>query len=424
MKLKDLTLATAAIASMVACSSEHYDQSDFSNAPSVVSVLMNAGDGNETLTYPVTLHAYDTYGVEVASKTIESDNAKPTLELKKGNYTITAVSGSTDFSKGQSATPLAIATQEVAVKSKDVNLNMTLDYAVAAVDFTLTQIPEDVTNITIEITNLYNSIDNKGAVSGNTNTMLQCTKTEITGVWKTNTVYTLPTNVEKTNIVLYVTDDEDTKIFNTTYEHGLKAGTPYHFSGTYNYVVPTANAIMNLSLGLWSASVNPSFTFTNAPGETPSVNPGEDPQDDPDVDEDITVLSVASIPAPGEVVDGHYVAWVEDNYGLLLSTKQASSVKASSAISNAEAYSEGGLMEWTIPTSEQITIIRSQWNGKWADFSNSIKANCTDALASNGTFLCDDGTTTFKWATSGFGTSSSSSSYYVRYVKEVIFKIK
>lgn len=354
--MNKLILYFAAVSSMlVSCSTAIFDEEEEIESGTHFLKVSTVSPDDEVL-YPVHVYAYDANKEEVSTLDINSASDDLSMELSTGTYTIAAVSGSTDFSKGYNTAPLMLAKSNVTITTKDVDAKLAMNYAVAGLSFAFDNVPENVTSVEVSINSVYTRVSTLGVCSNEQEKKLGCTKDDVTGVWKTDTVYVLPTEGETlTFTIAFGFSDGTYKPHTYTYKGTLLAGTPYYFTGSYDSGEVNAKVTLTLSAAEWNEAVVENFSF----GE--GVNNNNNNQSSSDA----AVFYVDEMPAPCSVWNGHVVATVDDDgNALLLSLNEWENVSSADEEADnptqasviATGYEEGNIKGWEIPTEEQAAI--------------------------------------------------------------------
>ena len=374
MSIKNTIYSVLAITALTACSHDVFDESQYM----AHVVRLNAVSLDGELEYPITLYAYGQSGMIEKQTTLESAADDASFELLSGEHTVAAVSGSMDFTKGYTDSPLMIGKQVVEMGKEDQTVALVLKYAVAQVDFTLTDVPENVESVSVTLKPLYGNISPLAEYSGTATVELNCNKYD-DGTWRTDTVYVLPTAGESTEITISHINSSDggeknVKVNTYVYPASLKASTPYHFKGSYQSGINFSKLSMTLSTEGWGDAEDVSFNF----------GPGAE-EGDVMLDGDIYVTE---LPTACSVWDGHVVAMIdEEGNALLFSLKEWGSVSNIESLSSEiQSYTEGTIAGWTVPTENQADyLLKSYFNNKSA-FVQALK----DANGTKVTLLKDD----------------------------------
>lgn len=429
-----LLLACVAALSMTACEKAVLDEDDngtteqpYTGKAYKVTVKPRAATSNSDLVYPIQLRATDKNGKFVAQQTIDNADTPINLSLSNGSYTLTAVSGSTDFAQGYTSQPLLIGSSNVTISSSNAVVNILMSYAVASIDVAFNNVPADVTGMTVTLSPQYAAISTTGEYSGNTNIDIPCTKVS-SGIWTTGTKYVLPGASDNTVMSVMLTSPAGANVYSVTYPSALKAGTPYHFTGNYSGEIPSDFTLTGtLECNGWSSDVSGDFSFGPSGANSFST---------PVIDAGSQDIQVTSRPEAGSIWNGHVVAYVDGNDALLLSLKDWDSLTSALyeadpnvAMNIAKSYTEGDITGWAIPTSDEARLLKALWNSttmsKLNDAITSINGDEVKLYVndSNARYLCENALYTFTFVTGGsvIAAGTKVKNYRLRLVKHVHF---
>ncbi|MDO4172702.1 MAG: hypothetical protein Q4E63_04515 [Prevotellaceae bacterium] len=415
-------LFVAAVAMCAACQSDHEDSEGVSNGSMhKVYLTANAVIGGGDLVYPITVYAYDSNNAVAAQQTINSPEDGISMRLKTGQYTISTVSGSTDFSKGYTTTPLMMGTKQISLTS-DIAEDIAMQYKVASVNVVLTDVRPEATSVSISLAPLYGSINNKGELSGSVEPMLECTKSA-DGTWTTGTFYVLPSiNTTPVLTIKQTLSSGKTELSHKTIKQ-IVAGTPYLYKAQYDKNSTHYILTLTISGATWGEGATETFVFgeDDSSIDTP-VTPGT--PDTPD-----TPVTPSSIKA-GTIWNGHIVALVNGNTATLLSKKEWDLADVDVLPTDEiAAYSEDGMTGWTLPTEEQGKTIAETYhrvddNPNYANLNSVLEANGLTKIQDSKDdikYLCGDGTTAYSYINFSrlVGTSDKTRDYRIRLIKTV-----
>lgn len=410
MSIKNTIYSVLAITALTACSHDVFDESQYM----AHVVRLNAVSLDGELEYPITLYAYGQSGMMEKQTTLESAADDASFELLSGEHTVAAVSGSMDFTKGYTDSPLMIGKQVVEMGKEDQTVALVLKYAVAQVDFTLTDVPENVENVSVTLKPLYGNVSPLAEYSGTATVELSCNKYD-DGTWRTDTVYVLPTAGESTEITISHINSSDggeknVKVNTYVYPASLKASTPYHFKGSYQSGINFSKLSMTLSTEGWGDAEDVSFNF----------GPGAE-EGDVMLDGDIYVTE---LPTACSVWDGHVVATIdEEGNALLFSLKEWSDITLEGDISFVATYTENSVAGWSIPTKEQASSLIELCRSSFSTLNTAIANAGGQKLQSKESrrYLCENLSMWYDLYSKRSDSSSSNTAYYLRLVKAVRF---
>lgn len=365
----------AAVALMASCEAVDLTElhssssSQGSKSANAQTLNVNATSTEGTISYPVTVYAFASDGSYVASQAITSASSSLSLKLDPGSYRIVALAGTDDVTiesvetlgseitvPSQSATALQMGSANVTVTSTPVNAYINMGYMVSGVRFTLSNVPEDATDVSVTVSNVANSMDFTGEPAGNTTVTVPLKESIEYRTWTSSEVFVMPSTATSTVLTISITRPDNTETYSYTHASALATGTPYHFRGAYIESSGGGNggeSKINLSgdfiAATWNDTQIVDFNFGN------QVLP--------------KVVESGYIP-PYSIWNGHAVALVKEidehtEELLLFSLKEWTDVSASvknskninMADSIANSYVEGNLDGWKIPTKDQAKKI-------------------------------------------------------------------
>lgn len=402
--------------------------------------------------YPVCIYAFDEKGKCAASQVLASADESLSLSLSKGTYQIVTLSNTEGYVLPSSPNvesliefasddncafnPLQVGQANITVGELAQNVNVVLSYKVAPITFTLENVPEDVTSISVAIHQQYSTLNMKGEyASGKTSTM-NLEKSSAT-TWTAN-CYVFPGSSTQTVFSISLTDEEGTSTYGYTYNSALLAATPYHLKG--NYASDMINLSGSFSVQGWSSPINLDFSFG------PNGGNGN-------VDVDNPSIQVSKFPVAGSVWENHIVAYAYNDAGdildaaemeslssvnlLLLSLDEWTNIKSAYNTTNpehameiAESYKEGELSGWTIPTEEEVMRFTSIHNVTFEETLEALNKTITSAgglpvvaltkEGSNVRYLCEGGLKTYVWRRAyNMINAGASTKYSLRLVNRV-----
>lgn len=419
------------IATFASC--EKVDDSEFSSEASSsslqkVSITTRAATAADDILYPIRVCATDLNGDVYATQTLEDANSVLSFNLPAGEYRITAVSGSTAFTYGYQDAPLLIGHTDITVAEDDVRCTIVLAYAVASIELTLSKIPDEVTAVALTLSPLYTGITENGKYSGTGNVCVPLEK-ESSGIWTTGTVYVLPGATASTTMTIAMTSPSGQETYSVTYNAGLSAAVPYCFNGAFSGTFGSGyNVSGSFASSGWQDEVRGDFSFGPSGDNSFSGT------------STVTEYEVASMPVAGSIWNSHIVALNTDGNALLISREEWNNMTSANHATNpdaaasvATAYSEDGITEWSIPTTDEARTIKEAWSGTELDNFNSIinnagytKLSAIDDKGKNVRYLCESARYTFTFSsTSGITAAGKTvDTYRLRLVKRVRFILK
>lgn len=393
------------------------------------------------VSYPVQIYAYDAVGNLAGQQTITADGQNISLQLGTGRYHLTAISGESAYiapknhdtqsaqisipTDGYAQQALMLGGADVTLGEAPAEVNLILTYRVAELAMTLTDLPQDVTNVTVSASTQYSSIDMAGMPSGKSTATLSCQK--VGDVWHSPTAYLLPGAGQTTTLTLTLSRAEGQTSYSYELGEALESAVPYRIEG--HYVESTAPYITGvLTVEGWQQERTLTFDFGNGSqgGGSQGVT--------------IPTVKVDALPAQGQAWNGHVVALVENATDteadlLLWSLTEYNNVYAPIAEGHENdmqalinAYEESGLLGWSVPSAEQAKALRKEYGGKFDDLNVVIETLggnliTVSTASNNARYLCEEGTKTFNFAESGSITSAGKSVKYRLRLLKVIHAI-
>jgi len=395
-----------------------------------------------TLEYPISVYAFSEDGKCKAEKVLSSDADDLEMNLSQGNYRITAIGGYGGFSlpssiqktsclsvnnDNYSTTPLSIGSADVTITgTTTVSLQMAMQ--VACLNISLKDLPDDVSAVSVGIARQYSKVSFEGTGESPLNTSIACQKRD--GVWTTGNFYVLPGSAVNTIFSISTTDSQGSETYGYTYNEPLKAGVPYVLNGSFSNGFSFTGNVLAAD---WNSSVVLDFNFGPGVNETGGTSSG-------DGGSSSSSFVVSSIPQAASIWQNHVVALVENATNtsadlILLSKTEWNKVASANSTTNptdatsiASSYSENGLSEWSIPSKEIASTLKTTYNGTNLSIINNVMSQAggenlleVEESGSNARYLCEDAkyTFTFKSGSSSITQGGTSTTYRLRLVKKV-----
>ena len=416
------------------------NSSQGSTSANAQTLRVNATATEGTISYPVTVYAFDADGSYVASQAIESASGSLSLKLDPGSYRIVALAGTDDITieeveglgskinvPSQSTTALQMGSANVTITSTPVNAYINMGYMVSGVRFTLSNVPEDATAVSVTVSNVATQMDFSGTPAGNSTTVAPLSYSVSDKVWQSDEIYLMPAKEQKTIFSINITRPDNTETYAYTYPSALVVGTPYHFRGKYTKQEDQPgqeeqSGILlegDFSAAVWDELQTIDFDFGGNDIGTAEGN--------------------EYIPS-GSIWNGHVVAIAESidehNEELLLYsiaewTDVSSSLPKSSypnmADSIAKSYIEGDLSGWEIPTKAQVDAIKAiYYAGSGTSLSTLLEqveggsVGYWENSGNNTRYLCDGATYSYNFKQfNNVSKTGTSTLYRLRLVKKV-----
>ena len=433
----------AALALMASCEAVDLTElhssssSQGSKSANAQTLNVNATSTEGTISYPITVYAFASDGKYVASQAITSASSSLSIKLDPGSYRIVALAGTDDVTiesvetlgskitvPSQSATALQMGSANVTVTSTPVNAYINMGYMVSGVRFTLSNVPEDATDVSVTVSNVANSMDFTGAPAGASAAVVPLSHSNPNNVWQSNEIYVMPAKEQKTILSISITRPGNTETYAYTYPSALTVGTPYHFRGAYSkQEVPEGQSKIVLegdfSAAEWNDLQTIDFDFG---GNSTGTAEGSE--------------RIRS----GSIWNGHVVAIADSVdehtedlllYSIAEWTDVSSAVEGSSnpnmADSIAKSYIEGDISGWSVPTKEQANKIRNTYYvGSSSSLSELLsmvdggEVGYWTTSGDNTRYLCSNATQSYNFKQfNNISSAGSTRVYRLRLVKTV-----
>ena len=323
----------------------------------------------EDMVYPLSLYAFSEEGDCVASLTVVDADESIRLSLPVGTYKIVSLAGYSDdydipeqpkledvirmAGNAGAEAPLMTGKADVTVgANRESRLEMTLSYAVTAIDLELSGVPLDVVSLSATISSFYSSMNMKGNYMDADYTLnLDCSLNS-GNQWKTLTKYMFPGSGAETplSIVMKLNNGEEV-VHGYVWRGAPEAGKPYHLKGTYS-----DGFVLNgdFLISGWDEAEDVEFTFGTV------FSPDDEEEDDSDID-------ASKLPEIGSIWNGTIVADIidsdESGADVLLMSLDEWDATVSEVKDAAFDYTVNGISDWRLPTHEEAATLRNKFSG-------------------------------------------------------------
>ena len=455
MKKVLLSTFTACLCALVFTSCESVDFSEIygtntdNDGAAKQTLQVSAMTTNGSIDYPVIVYAFDADGNYVIKQTITSASTKLSMSLSAGTYRIVAFSSTNGLSfpespklstlltiPQQSSSALQMGSANVTISNTSASAFINMGFVESNVQFTLSQIPDDATAVTVNVSNVATAMDFTGNASGTATTDIPLTRIITSGEWQSTQVNLMPSTETKTILTISIQRPNETETYAYTYPSALVAGTPYHFRGSYakqeGQEEPGVLVLEGeFSAAVWNDMQTIDFNFggssNNNNGET--YNGTGDELDTP-------------YPYAGTIWNGHVVALCDsiDEHHVELTlfsigewtdvASAKSEVNPTQAKTIAESYVEGNITGWTIPTKEQAKAIKALYDaGSTPSLSSLLEqvnggyVGYWETTGDNTRYLCEDATYTYNFKQFNSVSSAGKNTLYrLRLVKTITYE--
>lgn len=380
------------------------------------------------MAYPVYLYAFSEEGKCQVSQEIEDESEKIELRLSAGTYRVVAVSGISDAyslpsnpvlddvimleSETGAETPLLVGKADVTISDdKEATLDITLSYVVTAVQAMLTNIPEEISAVTMTLSSFHTSLSMDGVYGGDPQVLeISCLKSD-EDVWESDTTYVFPGSSSETVFSIQLKKEDGTTLtYGYTWKESPKANQPLRISGNYSQGIAVSG---NFVVNNWDTAVDIDFEFGDAVDE--------------EEDGDEVEVECSSIPEAGSIWYDCIVAQVGEFDGvgvdILLMSLDEWSAPVASALSLIEGYKVNDLGDWRLPNDEEAKMLRDNYNGDNLVALNKNIAAFDDeltAIDANERYLCLKEDEFYSYAFvdgKGVTIAGTKKAYYIRLVK-------
>ena len=317
---------------------------------------------NTPLNLPITVFLFDEQQC-IHQTRLESPQDTYQFQTFQGNYHLTAFAGLTDdyqLPEGYtyesfiqlpenpaSVTPLMAGRTDVQL-SKSTHLTVQLGNVMTMLQTTLTQVPQDATQVLLEVSPVSSAYSFSGQYKNDQKTCrIACHKTS--DGWTAPTTYLLPTASTYTLLTVQVTTPKGIDTQSYSLPHALKAGQPYQLKGSLIENKMTLEG--TFSIAGWEPANEIEFIFDGS---------NTNPTDSPD-----TTFTVTRLPEAGDIWNGCYVWETEDTEEgereLLLLSPTEFSCQAAQGLEQLSGYILNGIGNWRTFTKDEAKRFREQF---------------------------------------------------------------
>ena len=317
---------------------------------------------NTPLNLPITVFLFDEQQC-IHQTRLESPQDTYQFQTVQGNYHLTAFAGLTDdyqLPEGYtyesfiqlpenpaSVTPLMAGRTDVQL-SKSTHLTVQLGNVMTMLQTTLTQVPQDATQVVLEVSPVSSAYSFSGKYKNDQKTCrIACHKTS--DGWTAPTTYLLPTASTYTLLTVQVTTPKGIDTQSYSLPHALKAGQPYQLKGSLIENKMTLEG--TFSIAGWEPANEIEFIFDGS---------NTNPTDSPD-----TTFTVTRLPEAGDIWNGCYVWETEDTEEgereLLLLSPTEFSCQAAQGLEQLSGYLLNGIGNWRTFTKDEAKRFREQF---------------------------------------------------------------
>ncbi len=410
---------------------------DLNDASATTQLKVTTRAATGEVSYPILVNAYDNSGSLKGQQTINSENESISLHLNEGAYHITAISGHGNYSEpssysqltsligipaaGYATSPLMMGGADVVLSNGSASVNVVMTYRVASLDLSLSAVPSDVTAVSVGVSQQYKAVDMSGDFKDKCTANVTCRKSG--DVWTSDRVYLMPGTGSTTTLTISLTNAEGQVSYSYELAEPLAAAVPYTIKGTYvESTAPYITGVITIEGWQDERTIDFEFGGNSTNGGISTVVPTDE---------------VTTIPEACSDWNGHVVALVENATEtsadlILLALHEMKDVRAPAAENyemqmqdSVNAYIEGDLKDWTVPTEDEARSLKKTYGGNYDELNLVIDNLKGDSISvstssSNARYLCADGNKTFNFAEKGsITTAGTSVKYRLRLVKRI-----
>jgi len=382
------------------------------------------------ITYPVNLLIFNKEGNRIKDCTLTQDKETTSLNLKRGNYRIVALSGTSYYKLPSSFTldsqislsgdylplqALYMGEADVTLASDTALANLQLIPQTTEISVKNTGLSSLTKQVKVQLSSLYTKINLQASYEAPELFSLSCEKNN--NIWQAGPYHLFPGQGTNTIISLEVIRTDSTLNYGYILPYPLQAG--------YKYELETSPK---------GIAANDTLIDTNVIQGT--------------FNED--TLLISTLPSIPDIWDGHIVIYKEmqeENKAdlWLLSINEWEDIHSANseeysteATEIASSYQEGGsqsgrIAQWHIPTKEEVSTLRSLYAGVSLSTLNKLLSNynlpivsLTDENGDNQRYLCNDALHTFSFAASSTSITKggTKATYHMRLLKKVHVKVQ
>lgn len=326
-----------------------------------LALLVRSTD-NTPLNSPITVFLFDDQQC-IHQTRLENSQETYQFQTFQGNYHLTAFAGLTDDyqwpkdytyesfiqlpENPASITPLMAGRTDVQL-SKNTRLTVQLSNAMTVLQTTLTQVPQDATQVQLEVSPVSSAYSFSGKYKNDRKSCrIDCRKTS--DGWAAPSTYLLPAASTYTLLTVHVTTPKGVDTQSYSLPHALKAGQPYQLKGSLSENKMTLEG--TFSIAGWEPADEIEFIFDGSSTNLP---------DGPDA-----TFTVTRLPEAGEIWNGCYVWETEDTEEgereLLLLNPTEFSCQAAQGLEQLSGYVLNGIGNWRTFTKDEAKRFREQF---------------------------------------------------------------
>lgn len=368
---------------LVSCTEQESDLlSANQSSNNQLSIVTHTREGETPIASVYLFNGSNAFVRTLQTDAIGYTSASTSVKLPEGTYTLCALSPSDlshfqipetptptsaiTLAEGQTMSDLLIGTATSTLSdgdSKTVDLELQRKVLELS-SITISQVPDDVTGVTVSIAPFYSAIQFNGdyVTADPVSATFTLAATATDGVWQvTPQQLVFPSKGVPTITVTFTRENEDPNIYTYTAESAFTANNKYNIAGTYTEPLGVTLS-GGITLQSWvtdPTAVNFDFDETNTANNTnPDPNEGGDDPSSGTDDPNSGASDPADLPVVGQTYKGCYVVSVNSD------TKKA--VLISPTEKRSYNGGNGGASSWL----NKLNIALSSWevdgiSGTW-----------------------------------------------------------
>ena len=413
------------------------------DVPHTVQIVTRS-ENNAQINYPLSLFLFDEEGKCIQEETIPNESTPYSNNLPEGKYTLVLLSGISEeeyvipfdftpesficFREGDFAhQPIQMASAQVNL-TQSTSVQMTLSYAVSSINFIINDVPDEATQVNVNLSPVSSGISFTGNYNDNKQScLIPCSRKG--EQWISETVYILPAESSATRLSIQVELPDENKAYGYTYQSALKPGYPYQFTGNYKDGI-TLNGVFQAKG--WHTAVDVEFGISETiPDESDEdePNPGETEETDPIYPAGTGSYQVTELPEAEDIWMNFYV-WETKSISeteceaIIISPEQWEILAAEGEASLID-YEIDGIGDWRVFTKEEAKDFCSQYYDLY-DLNVFLQENGQAPFFNDedDRYLCNNCLHSFAFGSSTISAVGEKRTYYLRPVKTVRFKLK
>ena len=414
------------------------------DVPHTVQVITRS-ESNAQINYPLSLFLFDEKGKCIQEETIPDESASYSNNLPEGKYNLVLLSGISEdeyvipfdfnpesficFKEDNFAhNPIQIASAQINL-TQSTTVQMTLSYAVSSINFIINDVPDEASQVNINLSPVSSGISFTGNYNNdNQSCLIPCTRKG--EQWISETAYILPSESSSTRMSIQIELPDDNKAYGYTYQSALKPGYPYQFTGNYKDGI-TLNGVFQTEG--WHTAVDVEFGISETIPDNPEEeepDTGKDEEPDPISPTGTDSYQVTELPEEEDVWRDFYV-WdmktiSETEYEAIIISPEQWEILAAEGEAFLTDYEISGIGGWRVFTKEEAKDFRSQYSYSLYDLNQFLQENGQAAFLANedDRYLCNECLHSFAFGSSTISPVGEKRTYYLRPVKTIRLELK